>query len=125
MDDDNHNECSKEDGDINVQSSCCDGPGDDCQVAEDHLANIDADAKNNCADACCPSQDQNNDDPVTPPECCDGTTDSCCGDACIDRLALRACNGKKQQTAPLPSYEGMFASRYRGAPHQAHDVDWI
>jgi hypothetical protein len=129
--DDNHEERSKEDGDNNVQSSCCDGPDDGCQgssgagAAEDHLANFDGDAKNNGADACCPSQDQNNDDPVTPPECCDGTTASCCGDACIDRLALRACNGKKQPTAPLPSYEGMFASRYRSSRPQAHDVDGI
>lgn len=129
--DDNHDECSKEDGDINVQNPCCDDPDDGCQgssgagAANDCIANIEGDAKNNGTDACCSSQDQNNDDPVTPPDCCDGTTVSCCGDACIDRLALRACNGDKQPTASLLSYKGMFASRYWSSRHQAHDVDWI
>lgn len=128
-DDDSHDECSKKDDDINVQSRCCDDPVDGCQgssgtgAAKDHMANIDGDAKNHDADACCSSQDQNNDDPVTPPDCCDGTTVPCCGDACIDRLALRACNGEKQPTAPLPSYKGMLASRGRSPRHQAHDAD--
>lgn len=123
---DNHDERSN--SDINVQY-CCNDPADGGQgssgagAAKDHMANIDGDAKNNGADACCSSQDQSNDDPVTPPDCCDGTTVPCCGDACIDRLALRACNGEKQPTAPLPSYEGVFASRCRSPRHQAHDTD--
>ncbi|KAK1833696.1 E1-E2 ATPase-domain-containing protein [Podospora conica] len=111
MIDDTHDDCSKEDGHVDIQSACCDDPAGGCQesgsaqTAKDHIANIDGDAKNNQADACCSSPDKNNDDPVAPPDCCDGTTVPCCGDACIDRLALRACNGEKQPAAPLPSYE--------------------
>lgn len=44
------------------------------------------------------------------PECCDGTTVPCCDDSCLDRLALRACEGeKKPHPVVKESPSGMLA----------------
>ncbi len=54
-----------------------------------------------CTDNCCsaPGPTQNVHDVSTETECCDGTTLPCCDDSCLDRLALRACEGKKQSSS--------------------------
>ncbi|KAI9340202.1 copper-translocating P-type ATPase [Zopfochytrium polystomum] len=108
-DDEQHGQ-KKDQGDINAKSTCCDDPSDSCDGTSagascNSITNMNGNAKDCDADACCSPQDNNNEGPDTPPDCCDGTTAFCCGDACIDRLALRACKGEKQPAAPLSSYE--------------------
>jgi len=49
--------------------------------------------KDDCCDA--PQTPTEAASPVNP-ECCDGTTVPCCDDTCLDRLALRACEGEKK-----------------------------
>ena len=43
----------------------------------------------------------------TDPEC--STANPCCDDSCLDRLALRACEGEKKPGVVVQSYEGMSA----------------
>ncbi|KAK0712068.1 E1-E2 ATPase-domain-containing protein [Lasiosphaeris hirsuta] len=47
-------------------------------------------------DTCCPSESAKKLDRVATPDCCDDTTVPCCDDSCLDRLALRACEGEKE-----------------------------
>ncbi|KAK1756608.1 copper-translocating P-type ATPase [Echria macrotheca] len=57
-----------------------------------------------CNDDCCDSPSSKAPATAQAPECCDGTTSPCCDDSCLDRLALRACEGDEKPVVVEASY---------------------
>ncbi|KAH9905026.1 copper-translocating P-t [Xylariomycetidae sp. FL2044] len=80
------------------KDACCSSPdlraSNECQTTYHGLSSP-SDA--NCRDKCCPPASVK-EDPNDPP-CCKGKSSPCCDTSCLDRLALRECEGEKSAHA--------------------------
>lgn len=97
-DDESHEKEKPKPAAVGCQSSCCGGQ------TKEEANDSDANSHPSCDSGqdCCTPAPQETADP-TPPDCCDGTTVPCrgCDDSCLDRLALRACEGEKKPSAEV------------------------
>ncbi|ETR99098.1 heavy metal translocatin [Trichoderma reesei RUT C-30] len=89
------------------QDSCCGESEDELQgdmacQNEDETANLEDDCcapQLSCTKGCCFNEENRPcPDDMSEPDCCEGKSSPCCDQTCLDRLALRECEG------PEPDY---------------------
>ncbi|KAK1248039.1 hypothetical protein MKX07_000927 [Trichoderma sp. CBMAI-0711] len=98
---------NNKDDKLSCQDSCCGESEDELQGEmacqnEDEAANLEDDCcapQLSCTKGCCSNEDNRPcPDYKAEPDCCKGKPSPCCDQTCLDRLALRECEG------PEPDY---------------------
>ncbi|PTB67796.1 heavy metal translocatin [Trichoderma citrinoviride] len=97
----NDHSSSNEDDDQSCQDSCCGDSEDELQDESacqnmDKAANLEDDCcapQPSCNKGCCSNEEKPCPDDKPAPDCCEGKISPCCDQTCLDRLALRECQG--------------------------------